>query len=400
MLEKSTIEKINQRKKRRVKKKTIFWMIIMVVAAFGLWYQQNHSLHVTTSFQSQVVEENKELTTLLTYDPLDQSSFGVYEKDMIQCTKDGVKRITLDGHTVWSQAYFMNRPSLIVSNPYVGVGDIGGQQIYAFGDKGKAYIVETSYPILQFTLTQKGFLGVLQQTPTGHQISVYDNQGKILVDHITYAEKDGQPLGIFLSPEGEQLVTSYVDTNGNEILSKLTFFNIGEIGEGQIDSISGSYHYPNLLIPQGTFLDDHTFIAIGDQKILSFQVNKKPIESWSYLYSQKVRKVSMKGKKSFALAFGDPLAGAHEENGEIARIYDQQGKVLGEQQIKAPVDYLYHTDNITIVGTGRTFYGMNTKGKILWEYTATKDIKAFLPFSDYKNFLIVSQEDVTFMQLK
>ncbi len=396
---------MREKKKQKMRRKRFFWLLVMLIAVFGLWYQENHTLNIKAVFQSeeknQEGTESKTMIPLFTYDPLDCASFGIYEKDIIQSTKDGIKRLTIDGKTLWSYAYFMNRPFLMIHDAYIGVVDIGGNKAAVLGDKGEIYTIETLYPILQCTLSQQGSLAIVQQTTTGHQISVYNKEGHVLMDHITYVEKDGQPINIVLSPDGDQLVTSYVDTNGSEVLSKLTFFNMGDGGEQQVDSISGSYHYPNMLIPEGNFLDNHTFIAIGDEKMISFNVDINPVEYWSNVFSHKIRRVSMEGNKSFALAFGDPLAGkdGKGEEGEVTRIYNKQGKMVGEQFIQSPVDYLYHTDHITIVGVGRTFYGLNTKGRVLWDYTATKDIKAFLPF-DNKNFLVVSTEQVEIVQIK
>ncbi|NMA82491.1 MAG: hypothetical protein GX962_01350 [Epulopiscium sp.] len=391
--------KTKSRKKRVLRKGAFFWLLVMIIAGGILWRQQNNTINLMEVFQQEPVQERQEAIPLLTYNPSEPNYFGIYEKDLIYSSKDGIKRLTLDGSIIWSQAYSMKKPYLVVSTPYVGVGDIGGQDIYIFEGKGLLYSIKAAYPILEFILTEQGWVGVLQQTPTGHQVSIYDPKGNIQIDHITYLEKDGQPMSIFISPNGEQLVTSYVDTYSSEILSKLTFFNIGALGELQIDSITGAHHYSNMLIPLGKFFDSNTFVAISEQKLMGFDVNTNPVEIWNYAFTQKVRRVSAKGSQSVALAFGDPLPGETGEQQEITRIYNQQGKILGEFITKEPVDYLHHTDSLTIIGAGRTFYGITSKGKQLWEYKATKDIKAFLPFGGNKSFLLVSQDQVEWIDI-
>ena len=64
------------------------------------------------------------------------------------------------------------------------------------------------------------------------------------------------------------------------------------------------------------------------------------------------------------------------------------------------ITYLYGDDNMVIVGVNRTFYGVDKKGKEIFEYTALKDVKEIIPLKNGKKVALISKDTVDLMEIK
>ena len=100
------------------------------------------------------------------------------------------------------------------------------------------------------------------------------------------------------------------------------------------------------------------------------------------------------------LALAEPLPGVQGEEKGTLVFYNAKGKKEHSYQAEGDVTYLYADDSMVIVGVNRNFYGLDTKGRELFKYTALKDVKEILPLKNGKKVAIISKDSVDLMEIK
>ena len=90
---------------------------------------------------------------------------------------------------------------------------------------------------------------------------------------MTTARGSGFPLDISLSPDGRKLVTSYVNVEGGNTVSWVTFYNFGGVGQSYVDKIVGTFSYDGDIVPRVEFLDNDKVAVLrqNEAEVFSFR---------------------------------------------------------------------------------------------------------------------------------
>ena len=79
-----------------------------------------------------------------------------------------------------------------------------------------------------------------------------------LVEKVTNMIKDGYPMDISISDNGEKVAATYLSISKGEIANNILFLNYGEVGKNFTDRHAGALIYNNAIVPRITFLDNDT----------------------------------------------------------------------------------------------------------------------------------------------
>ncbi len=160
-------------------------------------------------------------------------------------TSNGVKGYDGDGGLTLDMAFELDHPFLSARGKACAVADIGGKKVYVVSADGMPYSYETEYPIVKMCAADDGTTAVLLNNDTRDLIRIYTPKGELKIEIGTKTSVDGFPVDIALSADGKKLVTLYLSFEGDEMASKVTFYNTGDIGKNFIENIVGQKIYAN-----------------------------------------------------------------------------------------------------------------------------------------------------------
>lgn len=398
------MSRIEAYKNKKDKRAQIFSLILLMIAAGILIYSEVVGKDLHFSFingnEPSLYLEKQWVKRELS----DRYVFNVYGNDLIQCGPDGIKRISQNGEEVWNQTYSMNLPKLVVNEPYLAVGEDGGKKIYVLNDRGLVYEIMTEEPIEYFSVNSKGFLSVIGETKDGHRIKVYDAQGKDLgIDRNTFIEDAGYPLSAIVSDNGYRMPISYLNPDTKGLKSNLIFLDLGENGILKEDFIEFAIEKENTIFPGMYYLQNDTLVVLGDDRILWIDQNNNVKEEmlsnhikaipWNIEYRRNL-------SEYLVLALGEELPGKQGENSGSIVFYSMDGNKKNVFDAQGDVTYLYGDDNMVIVGVNRTFYGLDTRGKEIFKYTALKDVEEIIPLKNGNKVALISKDSVDLMEIK
>ena len=151
---------------------------------------------------------------------------------MLRYSKDGAQYILSDGSAAWERSYQMNNPVGASGNDFAVIYDQGGSSIYIFNDKENTGIASTLLPIRHAVVSDTGIVYAVLNDETAEYITAFRKDGEAVDLSVkSILTGDGYPVSFDVSPDGTELITSYLSIEDGDIVSKIIFRNFGEIGQ-------------------------------------------------------------------------------------------------------------------------------------------------------------------------
>lgn len=320
--------------RRRViwKRLTIFWVlaVIAAVAAFVLFrYDRYHQFS-----DYQVMWEKSFTSEAQEAAAQGEGSFCAYKDfgdGVLKYTKDGASYIDAQGKVVWIQSYEMKSPVVSVNGEFAAIGDQQGNSIYICNKSGCLGQATTLLPILRVTVSAKGVVAALQEDSKASYIYLYKKDGTSLDISIkSLLSGDGYPVDMSLSPNGTQLITSYMYLDKGIIKCKIVFYNFG-LGKNDPRRVVGIFFPQDLgdaMAGRVRFLDEGNAVIFTDKgiQLFSTRVETSPELTKQIPIEQDIR----------SIAYTDEYLGVVTDNVEggdpyALKIFDKQGNPVFDQ---------------------------------------------------------------------
>lgn len=241
----------------------LFVFFLLAVATAIWWYVAAHT------YKGYVVTSEFSATGQL---PQYQSSGN----SLIMYHNDGAKAISGNGTLLWEMSYQMDHPAAASCGNVAAVADIGGKNVYVIAENGMPYNYQVLYPIVKHAVAGQGVTAVLLDNGTEDYIQLYDINGNLSVDINTKTKTDGFPIGLALSEDGKKLVTLYLTFDGDALISKATFYNVGEVGKSHIGNIVGQNLFENTLAYDIIFLNNETVCILKEDGFSLYEMKEIP----------------------------------------------------------------------------------------------------------------------------
>ena len=196
------------------------------------------------------------------------SEYLTFNDVILHYSQDGVSCISQNGEVMWNQAFNMDVPGIAVAGDYAVIYDIKGTSLYICNADGCTGNAETGKAILKADVSATGVVAVVLDDKTSNYINYFRKDGsQIDLEIKTLISGDGYPLDIAISPDGEQLITSYIYADSGNMLNQVVFRNF-EVGKNNADRVVGGFRqYKETLVPEVIFFDDQNSAAITEQSI-------------------------------------------------------------------------------------------------------------------------------------
>ena len=196
------------------------------------------------------------------------SSYLSFNDMILHYSQDGVSCMDQNGNVVWNQAFNMDVPSISVRGQYAVIYDIKGNSLYICNKEGCTGSVETTKIILKADISENGVVAVMLDDQTSNYINYFKKDGSQLELEIkTLITGDGYPLDIAVSPDGNELMTSYIYAQEGTMMNQVVFRNF-EVGKNNADRVVGGFRdYKETLVPEVMFFDNQNSAAVAENAV-------------------------------------------------------------------------------------------------------------------------------------
>lgn len=240
-------EEQREKRRNRLRKALSLFLVFLAMAGGAVfWWNTSARTYHGYSVTSELSLNGSLLTSLNE------------ENRLILCYHDGASALDGTGKLLWEAAFQMDNPVAAACGRMTAIADIGGTQVCVVGENGIPHSYQVVYPIVRHAVAGQGVTAVLLDAGADDYIRLYDMMGELRVDINTKTKKDGFPVDIALSDDGTKLVTLYLSFDGDEMVSKVTFYNAGEVGKSYAGNVVGQKLYEGELIGGIDFLDNDT----------------------------------------------------------------------------------------------------------------------------------------------
>lgn len=311
----------------------------------------------------------------------------------ISYSKDGISCTDKNGKSIWNMTYEMQEPMVRISGNYVAVGDYNGHMVYVIDEKGEPFQIDTKLPMKDFAVSERGMVATILDDTVNSWIDVFQKNGEQIVEAKATMSKTGYPTAIAIS--GEVMEVSYLYVDGETMRSSVTFYNFGGVGENTTDHIVSSYDYADTVIPTVGFLNQNSSFAVGDNRLMFFEGDRKPVSTADILLQEEIQGVYY-GDDSVGLVF-------YDQTGEHKYRLDVYGSTGAKQ-----FSYLIDIDFKDIIIANRQVLIYNDlqcvavsgAGKEKFSGTFPEKVYYVGKTDSLRNYIIVTEDKIGTLEFK
>ncbi|HCT90937.1 MAG TPA: hypothetical protein DF613_06090 [Lachnospiraceae bacterium] len=310
-----------RRRKHRRRRRKIWPLLLICVAAalaFGARYYMEHR---TSSAYTVVSTGTREDTVSSQY----QSFAGA----VLRYSDDGASLSRDDGTLIWNESFDMHSPTVDLSDEAMVIYDKKGTVMYVFGTNGIRGTISTELPILKAKVSSQGMIAAILEDGETTWINFYTVEGQTIATGKTRIDSPGYPVDLDVSKNSELLMVSYLYVDGDTPTSYVAFYSFGSAGQNQMDNIVSGYTYPNVMIPQVSFLGGDVAVAVRDNGLTLYSGGQIPAENVSVTEETEIASTFISDR-----GVGLIVQGGEKQQGHTLKIYNTGGKVVKEQELQ------------------------------------------------------------------
>lgn len=316
-----------------------------------------------------------------------------YDGAVVRYSRDGAVAINNKGNLLWNGSYVMTDPIADTCKEYVVIADRGGRQVHIFNSKGLAGSLTMNHPIVKAEVAQQGVVAVLMTEDDISYVELYSKEGDLLGEKVTNMVKDGYPMDISLSDDGEKVAATYLSLKGGEIKNNILFLNYGEVGKNFTDRTAGALIYNNDIVPRIAFLDNDTVCAFKENGLLIFSMEE---------IAELATEETIEGKIESVL-HSEKYAGMviREDKDKEPRLllYDLKGKRMLDKELDFEYESIYLSGDEVIMHDDLTCVIYKADGKEKFRYSFTSNISALYSINNLDRYFLVNPEEILEIQL-
>lgn len=317
-------------------------------------------------------------------------------QNIIRYSKDGINCMSADGSALWNMTYDMQSPVVRTCNETVAVGDYNGNTIYVANSEGTLGSFGTNLPIRDFCVSSQGVVAAILDDGDITRIKLFDTSGTELAAIKATMANSGYPTSMSISPNGELLAVCYLKESGGTLLTGVTFFNFGDVGQNETDNMVSSFKYEDTIIPYDVFLNSSTNMAVTDNSVIFYKGADVPNNPVVNDIGQ-TQILSVYNSDSYA---GIISSGTAEDGAYKLTVYNTSGKEVLEKYFDfAYTDMFFSDDQFVIYNdTEWQLYGID--GTLRFEGEFDENIRTIIPGSSRNKFTIVTADSIDQIELR
>lgn len=268
-------------------------------------------------------------------------NFGEYT---LKYTKDGVSCIDNEGKNIWVQSYEMKTPIAQVNENYAVIADQQGNDIYICNKSGLQGVAKALLPIIKVTISAQGVVAAVLEDSQANYIRLYQRDGKALDITVKclLGGEIGYPLDISFSPDGTQLMGSFIYIDNGIMKSRVAFYNFSEVGKNIPNRLVGGFdddYFQGSLVAGVRMMSNTNACAFSDSGLTFFSTKN--------LASPSVIKQIPVTEQIKSVMSSDKYAGIIVNNTDSANTYRMDiYKINGDKVFSKEMNYHYQYADI------------------------------------------------------
>lgn len=238
-----------------------------IIAAVIIYLYASDVRQVYTGYEVLVTQERADAVT---------AQYEAYNGGILKYSKDGASYIDINNKALWNQTYEMQNPLVSICESYVAIADRNGTNLYIMNTSGIQGEIDTLVPIQKVRIASQGVVAVLLEDNGTAKLRYYDQFGEELAERKFVMEQSGYPLDFALSKDALKLAVSQLSVGSNSMINSVAFYNLGEVGENDIEHIVSSYEHKETIFPKLEFMGNDVIAAFGDNKFAIYEGKQIP----------------------------------------------------------------------------------------------------------------------------
>ena len=207
-------------------KRILCVVLVLVIAIFllsgTLSYEKFYYLAKDIKLANDYV--NSEHDTI-TYNVGNSQSFATYREGLAVASRERFSIFSSGGRELLSFDHNYGNPTLVSSDKYVLLYDVGGKQFSLYNSFSKVYDKTLNYPIYGASISRNGTYALITSSQDYTSVvSVYKSNGTKYDYNFAFA----RVVSICLSENGKDMAVVLVYSNGDEIRSEIRLYRIGK----------------------------------------------------------------------------------------------------------------------------------------------------------------------------
>ena len=384
--------KEDYRDKIRKHKMSSAYRFLFVVAALlvlvGIVYVQ-YKNHVYTAY---------DLVDTQRFDRVAGSEIMPLGENILTYSHDGAHCTNAKGQVLWNQTFEMQDILTATCEDVIAFADYNGRAIYVLDSTKKICEITTTMPIRSIAVAGNGRVAVAVADTAITWIYIYDPDGKKAYEVKTTMGQSGYPVDFTLSPNGELLGLVCMYADAGVMKSQIAFHNFGAVGSNMSDYRVSADTYPDTLIPYIEFINSDTAVAVGEDRLLVYKGDQKPVLKTQYLIEEEIQAIYHNDEHIGIMLHSDQIDKQHKLD-----VYsvNKENKV-SSVYFNIKYDDIFFTEEYLVIYNDmeclmQTYSGKN---KFEGDFLTTADL--LMPIGKGKSFkyILVSQDNIHTIQLK
>lgn len=349
---------------------TVLTIIAAVVSTYLL-------LEMQTYTEMQIVQDYGDAIT-------DNGSYMEFADGVLKYSRDGMAFLDKKGEEIWNQSYQIKSPVVVKSQKAVAVAEQEGNDIFVFDKEGMKGEIHTTSPIEKLAVSDNGIVGVLLKNENTPRIVCYDVEGTILVEHRASMTGTGYPIGLALSPEGTQMMVSYLAVIDGVQSTRIVFYDFSGTTTDEENHQISEEVYKNTVIPTLIFEGKNRAVAIGDDGFVLYKIDKMKVLSEKVEIEEEITSVFYENG-----TIGFVLRRSGEEGQEV-RLYDKNGTAKLSKKISGEYANVKLSKGNVLMYDGKKVCIISSWGVLEFDGEVDQNIMEMISLSGINKYLIMN----------
>lgn len=306
------------------------------------------------------------LKNQIDYQQSDHPIFTVYKDYLVRCTTDSIKYYSKDGTEVYTKNLSLKSPIVRTNGKELLIADTASKEISVFKDKDIKWTAKVDGTITNAEIDSQGHVAVVHDAK-GYKsaVTVFNAQGG---PFFTRNIADGIAVSANVSPKGQHVTTTILDTSGIDSMSQIEVTNI--LGSPTGEKITGV----DDLLYNILYMDSELAICVGSKAIVG--VDGENREKWRTTQEDYriTSVVKQDGKNALVVAVSNEKSLLLSDfKSKILRV-NTDGKVSEVFSANGYIKNISCNDGVIGVNLGDEVTFLSSSGKKIGSYTPKNDI--------------------------
>lgn len=388
--ERSEIKRYEQNKKRKKIVRLGVLLVAVIAVVAGILFYVLFQMNRTYGGYSVVEEVKRKDGTSVQYE--------IHGDTLLKYSKDGASALKPDGEILWNGSYDFKNPYAVTCGDYVAIADIGEKDICIFDGKGSGSELSADGAVQQIAVAKQGVVAAVLENDDEAKINIYDPYDateKLKVSISTSTDSDGYPVAIALSPDGQKLVTSYINITNGVVSSSLNFYNFDSVGKNSVDRIVGSRPLGQEIVADVQFINSEIVCAFTQTGFKLYSMKETPSDIAEVRVEKNIKSVCYNEKYiTLVLENND-----NTDKPYLLQVYNTSGKLVLEKAVSYAHDTVEMGKDEVIFYSASECHILRLRGSEKLDCTFDENVSYFFPLSSTEKYILIDSDTINQVRL-